>query len=1624
MRLVICFVLVMLLMGLNLGARAAVIVEYTAVDPAGPVVDVSKLSAEAPRAYADAQCFFVGSAADTITELQLMIRRTSGTGSLIVQVYPNTTQPHALDAPSGSPILTVTKDITTIPSGAAWVSFQPASPVPVARGYYWIVCKMSADTEGEVQWSVADMSDNPTDARLLLRSQDRGLSWSGGVLYKSGFRVFGSRSTIFTQTTVMPSSASIPFGGQVNLAINVVNMFNPLFPIVPGLVFPSGQGTFGDASEELVNGQASITWSPPGVGTYIITVGYPATSLDGCDFQASQGSATISVVAQQVSTTTVQNLSTNSIRTRQNVNVTTTVTSGGAPVRNVGQVVFSCTDRHGSFVPNPVDLDANGKATTTWTADNSVGTFTIRSLYAGFTGGPTKYGASLDDDDVTVDYTDVATLTTLKISPDYPYKNGTSWVSVQVTDAQGNCNISNGSVSVAMPPQAGYLDDNPIPIHTGGFGYTKWHVSSQLFGLHMTGSYQQNISGGLRYLASSGGDDATIVHDTDSTGDKLSVMTEWNTDYTIWTYPATKPLPETGKESHGFMHKLEEFGWSSEDHGNSTAYETDMKAAAFGGSENDHMDKNDFTFYSGHGDPDNISFITSHDDYFLNWREATSCWGDKDAEWLALDSCFVLSVPENWISCFKGLHTMCGYSSEGGAGSKFGSEFAKLLTKEGPNDEPHGISQAWFLAGNQHSIGRKQRVLAESGEMLDEYIWGQGYVNPDPIPDNIGVATAIYDDQSLDDPFAAAGGPYKDAVAGQPIKLNGTGGSNHASERLFFVWDLDLQHDTDSVGWGLDNPPNPKEDDADAWGPSPWVTFNTPGDFQIRLMVFDDDWKGRWSHADVHVAPAQQGAPPKLGSPVPKQQSGSEPEIEDNFGSLPTEVQMPAFNATSAALGYSQMNSIANYWGMTGGSALDDLGNWNMTSGSNDLIVNAYTGSVMYVNREKAYIYPGHQVVLPTDAVCMQTAAQFLAANGINTDPPAVTIDPVTGVYRETIVGGAHSRPRTEFAKQVNYCRFLPVGDNWYPVVGSGGRMSVMLNEYSYVTLFVKIWREVTQGDPLTLYLPAAAISQFHQMGPKALVSKYPLPPCNRVIINNVRLGYLEDDFSTPQDALYPVYILDVTCQDDTGQEDMQVYLPAISPPIDVTITSPAPEAQYPYGQPIDFSGTAAGGIPPYTYEWSSDVDGTLGMSASISTTLSGNQREGTATEHVVTWTVTDSVGLTGQSTVRVKIVPQSAGDAKNFPDGSPVWLLSPPVTATFPGFFYVEDTERASGIRIAALPPDVAKGDTVSVSGQAGTTPDGERCIFPTGILVTGAGDVDPLGMRNGWLGGSFLGQPGVWGGVGLNNIGLLVRTWGTIVRSTLCPTEFWLDDGSSVFVKCLMPDGVSLNPAKSHATVTGVSSCKTLEDHFPEPPLDSAKWQIQKGVPEFSGSAIVLENAQQPYPEGGGEAIRSTDYFLYRPLTVIASSTGWANDTSLGFEEWYGEDLHYGIVITQGCLGIINQSKPRGTLPPAPPQNEVYLPISHWAVLNKDEMATFELTWKPGQVRLTVTQGSITGSVAYPDDLAPGPYRRDLTPDVPLPVRFNASNHYNDQLSIDYVSSPREPLILVRNQDDIRQF
>ncbi|MGB9619376.1 MAG: hypothetical protein ACPL7K_03065, partial [Armatimonadota bacterium] len=110
-------------------------------------------------------------------------------------------------------------------------------------------------------------------------------------------------------------------------------------------------------------------------------------------------------------------------------------------------------------------------------------------------------------------------------------------------------------------------------------------------------------------------------------------------------------------------------------------------------------------------------------------------------------------------------------------------------------------------------------------------------------------------------------------------------------------------------------------------------------------------------------------------------------------------------------------------------------------------------------------------------------------------------------------------------------------------------------------------------------------------------------------------------------------------------------------------------------------------------------------------------------------------------------------------------------------------------------------------------TTDDGERFIDRARIALGPISEpVRPVGLTNRSIGGGDFGKPadgtgqqGPTGGVGLNNVGLLIRTWGRIVEREpgLLPSWFVIDDGSGANVKCLVPEGVPVDPSLLYVAV-----------------------------------------------------------------------------------------------------------------------------------------------------------------------------------------------------------------------------
>lgn len=208
---------------------------------------------------------------------------------------------------------------------------------------------------------------------------------------------------------------------------------------------------------------------------------------------------------------------------------------------------------------------------------------------------------------------------------------------------------------------------------------------------------------------------------------------------------------------------------------------------------------------------------------------------------------------------------------------------------------------------------------------------------------------------------------------------------------------------------------------------------------------------------------------------------------------------------------------------------------------------------------------------------------------------------------------------------------------------------------------------------------------------------------------------------------------------------------------------------------------------------------------------------------------------LTGEMTNPVVLPGIHA--AKLMPDGTFISLAGRIATSgigDFVDFFYVEELSRVSGIRVAAPPSAVSglsRSSVVNVIGTLSTTPNDERQISgPIVIVASTADPLAPLSMANASTGGGDTpGQLGVWRwqtareddrwvrkwlpSPDLNNIGVLIQTWGKVTSTGAGFME--IDDGSGPVrvdtTTLASPPGVD-----NYVIVIGVSSLYKAEtDH-----------------------------------------------------------------------------------------------------------------------------------------------------------------------------------------------------------------
>ncbi|MCC6484264.1 MAG: hypothetical protein IT209_05395 [Armatimonadetes bacterium] len=178
--------------------------------------------------------------------------------------------------------------------------------------------------------------------------------------------------------------------------------------------------------------------------------------------------------------------------------------------------------------------------------------------------------------------------------------------------------------------------------------------------------------------------------------------------------------------------------------------------------------------------------------------------------------------------------------------------------------------------------------------------------------------------------------------------------------------------------------------------------------------------------------------------------------------------------------------------------------------------------------------------------------------------------------------------------------------------------------------------------------------------------------------------------------------------------------------------------------------------------------------------------------------------GLPLQSNTKKRCL--NIGHVKFLPVGTVVCLPNKVITAAFPDRFYISELYRGGSDvdpDTPGVPPDRSAGIAVLGPVQAG--PMGgmevdvegvvdvvgcEVVVVPTSIAYDGEASVLPLGMNNKTTGGETEGNQSavidsffdVFYAVGLNNVGSLVRTWGTVTGIDPVANAVWIDDGSNL--------------------------------------------------------------------------------------------------------------------------------------------------------------------------------------------------------------------------------------------------
>jgi hypothetical protein len=280
---------------------------------------------------------------------------------------------------------------------------------------------------------------------------------------------------------------------------------------------------------------------------------------------------------------------------------------------------------------------------------------------------------------------------------------------------------------------------------------------------------------------------------------------------------------------------------------------------------------------------------------------------------------------------------------------------------------------------------------------------------------------------------------------------------------------------------------------------------------------------------------------------------------------------------------------------------------------------------------------------------------------------PTVQLEGTSAIPAPGIVLAA-GPPSNPTNNAVDYGRSVAAAGQQLSVVGPGSRYNVYIGNNNLVAGLQGGWRDVVQplmtnpggqslgATTVSIKTAAQAWNDF-LANPDIALAKPPLGQYNTTGKPLPTLAYYEQASNVPQKELIPVWVFvaDVYTtaaqalkQDPLGAtalvaSDVYVYVPAAAADgalPQAAITTPTAGTKVLPGRSLDLSGTATGGTAPYTFQWSSSVDGVLGTGPTITVPggLHSDVHGGNSQPNKISLLVSDADGKQSTATVDVTV--------------------------------------------------------------------------------------------------------------------------------------------------------------------------------------------------------------------------------------------------------------------------------------------------------------------------------------------------------------------------------------------------